>query len=1254
MASQLPPKPRKRWLSWLVGKQTPPVPLPEERQNYPTINWNPLRWAFFWWLNPILKVGYQRTLQPEDLYVLNDSQKVNTMYETFSKTLGDGTVTQRHLYYALYKTLGREYGVAVLFKLLSDLASTLSPLIQKELILFVERRVAGEEVSIGKGVGYAIGCAAMILFIGLTLNQFMYGSMLTGAKLKVILTRHVIEKGFRLDEAGRALYPSGKLNSLMSTDLGRMDQAMRFIPYVLVFPVPLVVSLVLLITRLGVAALLGFAIYLIGGGLIVGTFTTIIKYRRRANFYTDQRVSLMKDLLNNYRIFKLYSWEKLFSEKLVDVRTHEMDNVLRLEQIRTQITSLNVNLSTVGSMATFCLLYTLNPYKSVGDIFSSLSLFQVLGQMFTLIPVGVALLLEFHVATKRVCDLYSCNDEVVSVPGRLPDGKLALELKDAAFAWQDTSTFAGFTDLNMDISKGEFIVIVGEIGAGKTSLLRAIAGFMPKTAGSIDIQGSLLLLDGSWICNGTIRDNVTFGLSYDHKRYSDVVEACSLVQDINELDGGDLTEVGERGVTLSGGQKARIALARSVYAGTDIIVLDDVLSALDAKVSNQIVENCIMGLLAQKTRIMATHQLSIVDKADRIIFLAKGEPPVMGSKAELMKNPRFKDLHSYAYKHEVGKSLVVKDTYTETTIGSKIISEEDRAEKRVKAAVVKRYFKLGEGRLGAGDFVVFVSVVIISTFCYLFTSVWLAYWNEMKFDRSPTFYMGMYGLFTGLSVILICAQFLELANFCNRASKRLNLQATVRLLYAPVSYVETSLLGRILNRFTKDTDVLDNEMTNQARVFIKLSSQIIGIIILCICYLPWFAIAIPPLALLYFAIEFFYESSAIEVKRLESVQRSKVYAQFNEMLTGMDTLKEYGAVKRWIKMLDDKQDTMNEAYFITLANQSWLGTNLDIIATVMALVVCLLCCFGVFGIGAADTGVVVTYILSIANMLSGAVRFFTQLQNNMNSVERLSYYASDLEQEAAYEIPGAVSHTWPEKGGIKFENVRMRYRPELPEVLKGINFEVHPGKRVGICGRTGAGKSSLTMCLYRIIERSAGKVFIDGVDTAKIGLHTLRSKISIIPQDPAMFKGTVRSNLDPFDKVDDGTLEKALFKSGATKNLTLDTVVEDNGGNLSMGERQLVTIARALVSDNKILVLDEATANIDYKTDTEVQAKMADIHCTVLCIAHRLRTILDYDRIVVMDKGKVAGFDTPVTLYEHNETFRSMCTAAGITREDFN
>lgn len=498
------------------------------------------------------------------------------------------------------------------------------------------------------------------------------------------------------------------------------------------------------------------------------------------------------------------------------------------------------------------------------------------------------------------------------------------------------------------------------------------------------------------------------------------------------------------------------------------------------------------------------------------------------------------------------------------------------------------------------------------------------------------------------------------------ASKKLLHRAMQRVLRAPMSFFDTTPNGRVVNRFSKDVDTMDNNLTDSMRIATMTLAMVFSVFILIIAYYYYFAAALVPLMCIYITAAAFYRASAKEIKRHEAVLRGVVFARFSEAVYGTATIRAYGASLQYVRRLNAAIDNMDSAYYLTFANQRWLSIRVDAIGIVMCFVTGVLVVTSRFSVSPSISGLVLSYLLSIVQMLQFTVRQAADVENHMNSTERIQQYGSDVEQEAA-EHTFDVPKNWPENGEIVFKKTCMRYRPHLPLVLDSLDLHVKPGERIGILGRTGAGKSSIINALFRVVELSDGSIDIDGIDISKLGLHDLRSRMAIIPQDPTLFGGTVRSNLDPFNAHSDLELWSALRRSHLVDphstspgedaqtqtQINLETTVEDEGSNFSLGQRQLMALARALVRGSQIIICDEATSSIDFETDAKIQGAIVEGFAgkTLLCIAHRLKTIIGYDRICVIEGGRVGEMDTPLGLFDRGGRFRRMCEQSPITRE---
>lgn len=1354
----------------------------------------------------MMTTGYKRTLVPADLFRLNDNIKVEPLAERFQRNFdrraavfrekhiaekinlrGETPETSTRLaredledfapgallgILASFDTFRGDYISALCFMSAALVIQTTEPLLSKRLINFVTLKALGFPTSNGQGVGFAIGTGLMIMCSCVCLNHAFYLSTFTGARMRGVLTKVILDKSFKLDARSRNHYPPSKITSIMATDVSRIDLGIGFSLWTFCFPIPIIIAIAILIHNIHAPALVGIGLMLVYL-VFAGSFGMLLfKLRSEALKRTDSRVSLVKEVLNNLKIIKFYSWEVPYFDMISKIRNSEMNYLLKMEVVRSIIISVASSLTSVSSYAAFLVLYAVaSPEKrNPATIFSSVALFALLSNALIVLPLSLSAVIDASIGMKRIANYLAC-DEVdkqlllsmtpSSDQMEKSDSDKALVFQNACFEWEQFEDESEDEDsaktaeakkeiqnrkkakvkakkeaiklqkaflkekqknpdatqpeaaaqlfgqkqekealntfklgpVNFEVNHGEFVAITGKIGCGKTSLLNAINGTMKRTSGSLFTDGELVTCGVSWVQNATVRNNITFGLPYDEDWYNQVIFSTCLQTDLDILPAGDQTEVGERGITLSGGQKARLCLARAIYARPSIILLDDVLSAVDAKVGQHIMDHCILGLLKNETRILATHQLSLISSADRVIFLENQNTISVGKMKEMKdSNPAFRDLmeyHSKAHSADEdddskgvteGESGEVKNQSASKKFNEGdgiIMTEEFKSVNAIGLRVVSRY--IGTGARGfVFNWIIFAScaMTVLYVFFELFQNTWLSFWVEYKFkDKDNGWYIGLYTLFMVLSVIFNILGFALIVFIMNRASRILNIEACRRVFYVPMSYMDVTPMGRVINRFTKDTDVLDNEMGDKVAMVTLFSTLLSGILILCVIYLPWFAIALPFVLFAFIFIASFYQASGREIKRLEAIQRSKVYNNFNETLTGMETIKIYGKKDLFLEKNSYLINKMNEAYYLTVANQRWLDIAVSMLTTGFVLLIAFLCVFRVFKISPASVGLILSYILLAAGLLSMLVVIFTQVEQDMNSAERVLEYAHDLPQEAPYHIPEtkpAVS--WPDRGVIEFRDVNMSYRPELPLVLKGFTASINPSEKIGICGRTGAGKSSIMLALYRIVELTRGSIEIDGIDISKLGLNDLRSKLSIIPQESVLFEGTVRKNLDPFgEKTDDelwsilrrtdivssDEFEKVKAQSSTDPNLHkfhLERVVEKEGINFSLGERQLISFARALARGSKILILDEATSSVDYATDKKIQDAIVSefSDCTILCIAHRLRTILNYDRVIVMDDGRIVEFDTPKDLFNKEDSqFRQMCNKTGITEGDF-
>ncbi|EAW25211.1 ATP-binding cassette transporter YOR1 [Aspergillus fischeri NRRL 181] len=1122
-------------------------------------------------------------------------------------------------------------------------------------------------------------------------------------------------------------WSNGRITTLLGVDVDRIDTASGMLHMLWVAPIGLIVALIILIVNIGYSALAGYALLVVGVFALAWAMRLLVQFRRAINKITDQRVTLTREILYSVRFVKFFGWESSFLKRLEAVRNREIGSIKRLLFVRHAVVVCMVSLPTFASLLSF-VTYALSDHGMSPDrIFASLALFNVLRMPLIMLNLTITQMTDAWTAMNRIQEFLQAEEKSDPVEWDTGMDK-AIEVEHASFTWEqvqsnkgeekkeekpkhsqvspkdatpssppddnsDTTELAPFklTDINFEVGRDELLAVIGTVGSGKSSLLGALAGDMRLTEGKVRMGATRSFCPQyAWIQNVSVRENILFGSDYDEEFYDRVIDACALRADLDIFPNGDQTEIGERGITVSGGQKQRINIARAVYSKADIVLMDDPLSAVDAHVGRHIMDKAICGLLKDKCRVLATHQLHVLSRCDRIIVMKEGRIDAIGTFDDLVRtNEHFRELMSSTSQQEKqsdddveeksDEAEPAKDQIDKAKPAAALMSKEEVATGSVGWPVWKAYIT-ASGSFFL-NFIAFLVLLACLNGGLVMTGLWVSYWTSDKFPNlTAGQYMGIYAAICTAQALALYGFALHVTIAAAVSSKTMLHRAMYRVLRAPMAFFDTTPLGRITNRFSRDVQVMDSELGESIRMFAFTFTQILATMGLIIAFYHYFAIALGPLFLLFLLAAAYYRASARNLKRHDSVLRSTVFSRFGEAITGVASIQAYKMEGYFQRNLHESIDSMNGAYFLTFSNQRWLSIRLDAIGSLMILVVGILVVTSRFNVGPSVSGLVLSYVLNITLSLQFTIRQFAEVGNNMNAAERIHYYGTSLDQEAPLQL-AEVPPSWPEKGRITFSDVQMRYRDGLPLVLKGLTMDVRGGERIGIVGRTGAGKSSIMAALFRLNELSGGSIKIDDIDIATVGLRDLRTRLAIIPQDPTLFRGTIRSNLDPFnehtdlelwaalrkahlvgqelpeDESQDGTLTPSSMneKQQTVQRLHLDTIVEEEGHNFSLGQRQLMALARALVRDARIIICDEATSSVDFETDQKVQETMAQGFQgkTLLCIAHRLRTIINYDRICVMDQGQIAEFDTPLALWEKGGIFRSMCDQSGIIREDF-
>ncbi|XP_053721093.1 ATP-binding cassette sub-family C member 12 isoform X1 [Synchiropus splendidus] len=866
---------------------------------------------------------------------------------------------------------------------------------------------------------------------------------------------------------------------------------------------------------------------------------------------------------------------------------------------------------------------------------------------------------------------------------------------------------ATLRNISFTLPKGTLLGVCGNVGSGKTSLISSILEQMHLLHGSVQANGSFAYVSQqAWIFHGSVRENILMGEDFDQDKYQRVVDVCSLRPDLKILPYGDQTEIGERGLNLSGGQKQRISLARAVYSNKDIYLLDDPLSAVDAHVGKHIFQECIKKELQGKSVLLVTHQLQYLEFCDNILLLEDGQVREAGSHQMLMKaSGRYAQLTSN-YKMEQSKSQVEKkevapDDDAQVLEAELCLADDDDDDGVVnpgfdmsdekEAAATRRRSEQGGNQLvrqevstegavswriyqkycqSAGGYIIacltiFVTMLMVGTTA--FSGWWLSYWlgkgsggpngtGDISQNPDLHFYQLIYGMTLVIMVVLAIIKCFTFVNVTLNASNRLHNAMFKKVITSPMSFFDTTPTGRILNRFSKDQEEADMELPPHMDSFILFTFNVTFTIIIVAAVFPAMLAAVLIMGILFSLILFVFQRSIRQMKRLENISRSPCISLTTSTLQGLSTIHAYNIRDNHVRLFKTLSDTNNNNYLLFHSGTRWLSFWLDFMAATLTLFVSLFVVLsGNDIISPALKGLAMSYTVQLTGQLQFVVRQATEVEARFSSVERLLEYIKDCKPEAPRNLSGSdVPEDWPKDGAVSFRNYRMRYRENTPIVLNGVDVSIRAREKLGIVGRTGSGKSSLGVALFRLVEPESGTILIDGLDIMKMGLKDLRSKLSVIPQDPVLFIGSVRYNLDPFDNYTDeevwAALEKTYMKDSVSRlELKLQAPVMENGENFSVGERQLICMARAILRNSKIILLDEATASIDAETDALIQSTIKDAFqdCTILTIAHRIHTVMHMDRILVMDQGEVAEIDDPDVLAQRPDSlFSSLLTAA--------
>uniref|UniRef100_A0A7N8X1N9 ATP-binding cassette, sub-family C (CFTR/MRP), member 12 n=1 Tax=Mastacembelus armatus TaxID=205130 RepID=A0A7N8X1N9_9TELE len=1252
-------------------------------QSHPLDNAGFLSFATFAWMTPMMWAIFRSRLDMSSLNLSpldvadTSGERLQRLWEEEVAKVGMEKASLVRVALRFQRT---RMILSVIVGILAMMATFLGPAVLVYQILnYIED--PGPTVVHGVGLAFALFisefCKAFLISLMWALN------LRTAVRMKGAFSSMAFQKviSLRVNSA----ISVGEMINVLTNDGHKLFEAVLFGSFVLSTPMLFIVSIIYACIILGFTALTGVSIYLIF--FFLAKLITMLRWK--AILITDSRVRTMNEILSSIKLIKMYAWEDSFERKIAGLRKNEKKQLKRVSYVQNANSNITTIIPTLATILTFIVHTLLGLNLNTSDVSTIITCTSIFKDMNNIVSLFQKLLLiqnpdpyliqqedsDSAIVMKNAILSWSKPDNQ-PLPAASSENRVKGHEVDEASHNEKTDILPTLKNISFTLKlcvfylKGNLLGICGNVGSGKTSLISSILEQMHLLQGSITADGTFAYVSQqAWIFHGTVQENILMGEPLDQAKYlRNYLDVCSLRADLAILPYGDQTEIGERGLNLSGGQKQRISLARAVYSNKDIFLLDDPLSAVDAHVGKHIFEECIKKELQGKSVILVTHQLQYLEFCDDILVLEDGEIQEAGNHQALMKaNGRYAQLISNYQKRAnkngsyVNYALILSNPVSSLApekAGDQLVSQESSTEGSVSWRVYHHYCQAAGGYIITFLALLNIFLLIGST---AFSNWWLSFWLEQGNGVRPRFrlfsyfgctisgdisenlhyYQIVYGVMVAVMLILAIIKCYFYTHVTLNAACKLHNTMFKKIIACPMSFFDTTPTGRILNRFAKDQEEVDAVLPLFMDPFLQFTLFVTFTIIIISAVFPAMLAAVAVMGALFTLILFIFQRSIRQMKRLENISRSPCISLTTSTLQGLSTIHAYNTRDSHIKLFKSLNDINSNHYLLFHSGTRWLSFWLDFMASVMTLLVSLF--------------VVLSSNDIINPALKGLAMCSTDVEARFSSVERLLEYITSSTSEAPRHIKEAqIPDDWPKSGAITFQNYKMRYRENTPIVLDGLDFQVHAGEKLGIVGRTGSGKSSLGVALFRLVEPAAGKILIDGVDIMAIGLQALRSKLSIIPQDPVLFIGTVRYNLDPFNNYTDEEIWAALAKTYMKDSISrlggqLQAQVLENGENFSVGERQLMCMARALLRNSKIILLDEATASIDAETDALIQNTIKESfqHCTVLTIAHRINTVMHTDRILVMNNGEVAELDHPDVLMQRpHSMFSSLLTAA--------
>ncbi|BAT98418.1 hypothetical protein VIGAN_09207300 [Vigna angularis var. angularis] len=1228
----------------------------------------------FSWVNSLLSLGYSRPLSLEDIPSLLSEDKAHLSHQNFMHAWQSlarersKNNTKNLVFWSIVRTHLKENILISVYALLRTIAVTFSPLILYAFVNFSNSRDSGE-TDLREGLTIVGFLILSKVVDSMSQRHWFFCTRRSGLKMRSALMVAVYEKQLKLSNSARTRHSTGEIVNYIAVDAYRMGEFPWWFHLTWASTLQTLLSISILYGVVGVGALPGL-IPLLVCGLINVPFAKILQ-KCMAQFMTsqDERLRATSEILNSMKIIKLQSWEDKFKSLVENLRAKEFIWLSNAQKLKAYGSLLYWMSPTIVSAVVFlgCAVFNSAPLNA-GTIFTVLATLRNLAVPVRMIPEALSVLIQVKVSFDRL-NTFLFDEELDTSDGNKSYNRSsinAVEIQAGNFIWDHESVSLTLRDVNLEIKWGQKIAICGPVGAGKSSLLYAVLGEISKISGTVNVFGNIAYVSQtSWIQSGTVRENIIFGKPMEKTRYESAIRVCALDKDINDFSHGDLTEIGQRGINMSGGQKQRIQLARAVYNDADIYLLDDPFSAVDAHTAAILFKDCVMTALREKTVILVTHQVEFLSEVDTILVMEGGKVTQSGKYENILTTgTAFEQLVS-AHKeaiteldqnnenrtHREESQGVYKyqsegEISTEGQLGMQLTQEEEKEIGDVGFKTFWDYISFSRGPL-------MLFYIILAQFAFIALQTASTVWLALAIDIpkiTTAFLVGVYSLisFSGAAFVYIRALLTSYLGL--NASKAFFTSFNTAIFNAPMLFFDSTPIGRILTRASSDLSILDFDIPYSITFVTCIPIEILVMIgVMVLVTWPVLIVAIPAIVASKYVQEY-YQASSRQLMRINGTTKAPVMNFAAETSLGVVTVRAFDMVERFFKNYLKLVDTDATLFFHSNVATEWLLLRIEALQNLTVITSALL--LVLFPQGYVSSGLVglsLSYALSLTSSHIFWTRMYCNLLNYLISVERIKQFVHLPSEPPAIVKDHQPPSSWPSKGRIDLQALEIRYRPNSPLVLKGITCTFREGSRVGVVGRTGSGKSTLISALFRLVEPASGDILIDGINICSMGLKDLRMKLSIIPQEPTLFKGSIRTNLDPLGLYSDDEIWKALEKCQLKETIShlpnlLDSQVSDEGGNWSLGQRQLFCLGRVLLKRNRILVLDEATASIDSATDAILQRIIRQEFeaCTVITVAHRVPTVIDSDMVMVLSYGKMVEYDEPSRLMDTNSSFSKL------------